>query len=365
MAGWLPPPPPKELREHGYDGDLHVVAGESHNPYERPPLSKGYLLGKDNRDDIFPEPGEWYTEQQGDAEHGQAGHGDRRPRGDARVRSRAAVRPAAAGDRRDPELAGRARAAPVRSSTGVCTASARSTTARRSRPSSRGGKRRVVLVGSGWIGLELAAAAREYGNEVVVVTHSEVPLAGALGDELGRMFQELHEQHGVRFELGREIRGFAVKDGAVTGVETDSGTTDGDLVILGIGATPDTALAEAAGIETDNGILTDEHLATSRDDIYAAGDVANPYHPVLKARLRNEHWANAIAGGKVAAASMTGRKRGARRHPLLLHRSVRPGDGVLGLRPARQGCEGRLPRRPCVRASSSPSGCATIAWSRA
>jgi 3-phenylpropionate/trans-cinnamate dioxygenase ferredoxin reductase subunit len=133
-----------------------------------------------------------------------------------------------------------------------------------------------------------------------------VPLGGPLGPELGGMFRELHEQHGVEFRLETSTSGFAVENGRVTGVETSDGLVPADLVVVGVGAAPDTALAEAAGIEVDNGILTDEHLATSAPDVYAAGDVANPYHPVIRQRLRNEHWANAIAGGKVAGASMAG-----------------------------------------------------------
>jgi 3-phenylpropionate/trans-cinnamate dioxygenase ferredoxin reductase subunit len=168
------------------------------------------------------------------------------------------------------------------------------------------GDRRVAFVGSGWIGLELAAAARGFGNTVAVIAPEQVPLEGPLGVELGTMFRELHEENGVEFHLETNVTGFATEDGRVAGVETDGGIVRADLVVVGIGAAPDTALAEAAGIEVDNGILTDEHLATSAPDVFAAGDVANPYHPVIRQRMRNEHWANAIAGGKVAAASMAG-----------------------------------------------------------
>lgn len=295
------------LREHGFAGSLRVIAGEAHNPYERPPLSKGYLLGKDGRDSIFPKPGAWYSEQ-----HVSLTTGDRASSiGDHLVTlesgtevpfDRLLIATGAIPNR--PAVPG-ADADGVHLFRTVDDSEALKATL-------EGGTRRVVVVGSGWIGLELAAAAREYGNEVVVVSPSAVPLRRALGDELGAVFQQLHEEHGVRFELGAKVTGFATRDGAVTAVEHDRGTTPADLVIVGIGVTPDTALAEAAGIEVDDGILTDEHLATSSPDIFAAGDVANPYHPVLRARLRNEHWANAIAGGKVAAASMAGRAPGGR-----------------------------------------------------
>jgi 3-phenylpropionate/trans-cinnamate dioxygenase ferredoxin reductase subunit len=106
--------------------------------------------------------------------------------------------------------------------------------------------------------------------------------------------------------MSTHVTGFEQAEGRVSAVLTDAGSIPTDLVIVGVGAAPDVALAEAAGIETDDGILVDERLATSAVDVFAAGDVANPYHPVVKQRMRNEHWANAIAGGKVAAASMAG-----------------------------------------------------------
>ncbi len=175
------------------------------------------------------------------------------------------------------------------------------------RDAMKGGARRIVFVGSGWIGLELAAAAREYGNEVTLIAPERVPLERAIGPELGAMFQELHVEHGVEFRLnGPKVTGFTTADGVVTAVETDQGSIPADLVIVGIGVQPNTELAEHAGLEVDNGILTDEHLATSAPDVFAAGDVANAFHPVLGARMRNEHWANAERSGKVAARSMLG-----------------------------------------------------------
>jgi 3-phenylpropionate/trans-cinnamate dioxygenase ferredoxin reductase subunit len=166
-------------------------------------------------------------------------------------------------------------------------------------------------VGAGWIGLELAAAARAYGNAVTVVAPSSIPLASAIGPELGTVFRELHEQNGVTFRLETTVLSFEQADGQVTAVVTDGGTIPADLVIVGIGAAPDVTLAEQAGIDIaaddhGGGILTDQHLATSAQDVFAAGDVANAYHPVIGQRMRNEHWANAIAGGKVAAASLAG-----------------------------------------------------------
>jgi 3-phenylpropionate/trans-cinnamate dioxygenase ferredoxin reductase subunit len=164
----------------------------------------------------------------------------------------------------------------------------------------------VVLVGAGWIGLEIAAAAREFGNSVTAIGRETIPLQGPLGDELGGVFQHLHEEHGVRFRLPANLVEFHARDDRVTGVLTDAGDLPADLVVVGIGAVPNTALAEQAGLDIQNGILVDQSLATSAPDVFAAGDVANAYHPVVKQHMRNEHWANAIASGTVAARSMLG-----------------------------------------------------------
>jgi 3-phenylpropionate/trans-cinnamate dioxygenase ferredoxin reductase subunit len=291
-----------ELRERGFDGELHLVAGEPHNPYERPPLTKGYLLGKDGRNVMFPKPGDWYREHKVTVTVGTRAtmvgdHTVRLASGRELPFDRLLLATGAEPRRLD---------VPGAQAAGIHTFRTVDDSEALKEKLQRGG-RRVVFVGAGWIGLELAAAAREYGNSVTVVAPAGVPLAHAIGDELGAMFQELHEQHGVVFRLGPAVTGFSSTDGTVTAVGTDDGPIAADLVVVAIGVQPTTALAEAAGLETDNGILTDEHLLTSRTDIFAAGDVANAYHPVLRARMRNEHWATAIAGGKVAAGSILGR----------------------------------------------------------
>jgi 3-phenylpropionate/trans-cinnamate dioxygenase ferredoxin reductase subunit len=171
-----------------------------------------------------------------------------------------------------------------------------------------GGGKRVVSVGAGWIGLEVTAAARELGNEVTVIGREAIPLEGPLGEELGGVFLRMHQEHGVQFELPSDLVAFETADGRVTGVVTDRGTIPADLVVVGIGAVPDTALAQAAGLETDNGILVDASLASSAPDVFAAGDVANAFHPVLGAPMRNEHWQTAISTGRAAAKSMLGQE---------------------------------------------------------
>lgn len=286
----------EELRSHDPGGEIHLFAAEHHNPYIRPPLSKELMLGKDGRDSVFVQPGDWYRD-----------HGVTLSTG-ARVTRVGDHVVTVEGGREVPYdrllLATGARPRPL-DVPGAGDPRIRYLRTIDDSETLKGeldaGGRQVVVVGAGWIGLELAAAARSYGNAVTVVAPGDVPLARAVGPELGAVFRELHEQNGVAFRMSTRVTGITPD-----GVQTDSGPLPADLIIAGIGAEPDTALAEAAALDTDDGILTDEHLATSRPDVFAAGDVANPYHPVVKQRMRNEHWANAIAGGKVAAASMAG-----------------------------------------------------------
>ncbi len=298
-----------ELRKRGFDGGIRILAAEPHPPYIRPPLSKGYLQGSEERDAAFVHPNEWYGE-----------HGVELSTS-ARVESidRHAGSVTLAGGETVPydRLLLATGAEPRRLSVPGADAAGihylrTLENSEELRDALAGGSKRVAIVGSGWIGLEIAAAARGYGNDVVVIGREKIPLEGPLGAELGAVFQRLHESHGVRFELDAATSGFRVDDGRVTGVvlggagDADSRALDADLVVVGVGAIPSTELAEAAGLTIDNGIRVDASLRTSDERIFAAGDVANPWHPILGAYLRNEHWANAKATGKVAAASMMG-----------------------------------------------------------
>ncbi|GAA3347351.1 hypothetical protein GCM10020358_61810 [Amorphoplanes nipponensis] len=166
---------------------------------------------------------------------------------------------------------------------------------------------RLVIIGAGWIGLEIAAAARARGAAVTVVETAALPLQRVLGDRLAASFAALHREHGVVFRFGahtRELRG----TGRVSQVVLTDGTVlDADVVLIAVGVTPDTRLAEAASLAVDNGILVDGGLRTEDPDIFAAGDVANWRHPLLGARIRVEHWANARESGPAAARAMLGR----------------------------------------------------------
>lgn len=169
----------------------------------------------------------------------------------------------------------------------------------------RDGGKHVVMVGSGWIGMELAAAGRSYGNDVVLLGLEEIPLSAAIGPELGNYFRALHEENGVSFRLPASASAIEGNDGHVSGVRTNAGEVlPADIVIIAVGVVPDTSLAETAGLSLDNGVLVDSALRSSAPDILAAGDVANALHPFTGEHHRSEHWANALNGGKVAAKTM-------------------------------------------------------------
>jgi 3-phenylpropionate/trans-cinnamate dioxygenase ferredoxin reductase subunit len=166
---------------------------------------------------------------------------------------------------------------------------------------------RVAVIGAGWIGLEATAAARAAGAEVTVMEAAELPLLRVLGPEVAQVFADLHRQHGVDLRFGVQVEEISVTGGRASGVRlADGSQVDADAVIVGVGITPNSQLAEAAGLETGNGIVVDAALCSSDPDIFAAGDVASAYHPLLGRHIRVEHWANALNQPQVAARAMLG-----------------------------------------------------------
>jgi 3-phenylpropionate/trans-cinnamate dioxygenase ferredoxin reductase subunit len=294
----------RTLRAEGFTGPITLVGAEAHHPYLRPPLSKEYLLGKAGEDAVPVAPDAWYTENDVDLRLGvsvtgidPASHSVRLDNGDT-VAYRTLLLSTGSLPRHIP-LAGSAL-------DGVTTFRTLDDSRRLRGRLSPGGLN-VVMIGSGWIGMELAAAANAYGNRVTLLGLEDIPLAAAIGPELGAFFQSVHEAKGVQFRLGAsaaEIRG---ESGRATAVVTDSGEVlPADIVVIAVGVVPETSLAAAAGLALNNGILTDASLRTSSPDIFAAGDVANALHPFTGEHHRSEHWSNALNGGKVAAKAMLG-----------------------------------------------------------
>ncbi|GAA2860614.1 FAD-dependent oxidoreductase [Streptosporangium fragile] len=294
----------QSLREEGFAGGIVLVGAEAERPYERPPLSKGYLLGKDDRAKVYVHDEGWYAENSVELLRGhrvtgldRAAHEVELDDGRRIGYAKLLLAPGASPRRLD---------VPGADLDGVHYLRTLGD-AERLREALRGGGR-VVVVGAGWIGLETAAAAREYGCEVTVVEPQAVPLQAVLGPEMGAFFAEVHRRRGVDVRLGRGVTGF-LGTGRVQAVATDDGgEVTADVVIVGVGVRPDTELAERAGLAVENGILVDASLRTDDPDVYAAGDAANAFNPLYGTRIRVEHWANALNGGPAAARSMLGQE---------------------------------------------------------
>lgn len=293
-----------ELRSGGYDGPLVLIAGEPHLPYERPPLSKSYLQGKDPAEKTFVHDQQWYDDHGVEVRTGTrvtAIDPDRRRLqvGDQEL-AWSGLLLATGAEPRHLDLADRS-GAPV-----TYLRTLEDSTALREQL--REG-RRIGIIGGGWIGLEVAAAARDAGAEVVVLETLAQPLLRVLGEEVAGIFADLHRKHGVDLRTNVRIDSITSHDDGVRIKVAENGSSTPvtvDHLIVGIGAVPSTELAEGAGLSVDNGIRTDAHLQTSAPGVYAAGDVANVDHPVLGHPVRVEHWDAAIQHGKVAAANLAG-----------------------------------------------------------
>jgi 3-phenylpropionate/trans-cinnamate dioxygenase ferredoxin reductase subunit len=289
------------LRGEGFDGTLTLIADEPDLPYERPPLSKDYLQGKAEFDKAVVHSAEWYVTHNVDLRQGVAAMSvnaelHQVSLADGTILAYDRLLLATGAIPRKLDLPGGEAVLYLRSH--------RDSDVLRS---SFAEGRRVVIIGAGWIGLEVAAAARNAGADVTVVEAADLPLVGVLGPEMGEVFADLHREHGVDLRLNAELEEIIVDDdGNATGVRLGDETIDADVVIAGIGVAPEDSLARLAGLSVDNGVLVDSSLRTSDRDIWAVGDVANHDHPVLRRRIRVEHWANALNQPAVAASSMLG-----------------------------------------------------------
>jgi 3-phenylpropionate/trans-cinnamate dioxygenase ferredoxin reductase component len=290
------------LREGGFDGRVVLIGEEPALPYARPELSKGYLLGGKAMADLLVHPAGFYAEQDIEVRTDTTVTGIDRAAGQVQISGGGAL----AYDRLllATGSAPRMLDAPGGDLPGVVSLrTVADADVLRERIAQAG---RVVVVGAGWIGCEVAACARMLGAQVTVLTPDPYPLVRVLGPELGAVFADLHTEHGVDLRLGTGVAQVVGSDRAQGVRTTDGGTIAGDLIVVGIGAAPRDELARTSGLAVDNGILVDEFLTTSDPRILAAGDVANAWHPRLGARLRVEHWDNAIRQGMAAAATMLG-----------------------------------------------------------
>ena len=293
------------LRAEGYAGPLTLIGAEQDRPYERPPLSKDFLMGKTGRDKLFVHPAEWYGEHDVELRLGTTvtaldpGAHQISLAGGERIGYQRLLLATGAAPRRvevpGADLDGVHYLRTVGDSERIRAAFAQAG--------------RVVVIGAGWIGLEAAAAAREAGRAVTVLETAELPLLRVLGREVAEVFADLHAEHGVDLRFGVQVAEITGAGGSAAGVRLADGTlVPADVVVVGIGAGPNTGLAEAAGIATDNGVVTDAGLRTSAADVFAAGDVASAFHPRFGRHVRVEHWDNAINQAKAAGLAMTGQE---------------------------------------------------------
>ncbi|EWM19169.1 NAD(P)/FAD-dependent oxidoreductase [Kutzneria sp. 744] len=291
------------LRDQEIDGRITLIGDETSRPYERPPLSKDYLQGKVERNTIFVHQPGWYAGHDVDLRLGTTVHAIDRDRhevvldGGERVRYDKLLIATGASPRRLPLPGANAEQVHYLRHVEDCD---------RLREVLRTVSR-IAIIGAGWIGLEVASAARAADVAVTVVEVASLPLLRVLGPQIAPMFADLHRGHDVDLRLGVGVEEITSAGGAVTGLRLADGTAvEADAVLVGVGATPNTQLAADAGLEVTDGIVVDASLRTSDPDIFAAGDVARAYHPLLGRHIRVEHWANALNQPATAAVAMLG-----------------------------------------------------------
>jgi 3-phenylpropionate/trans-cinnamate dioxygenase ferredoxin reductase subunit len=291
------------LRAEGFEGRIVLVGDEPELPYERPPLSKDYLRGESPREqarvheegfysdhDIELLTGTTVTDLNAAARDVTLSTGERL--GYDRLLLATGSEP-----RRlsvpGAELDGVHHLRTFADSDAIAAAL---------KPGAR-----AVIAGGGWIGMEVAASARQKGLDVTIVELEDVPLSRALGREAGLIYARLHREHGVELHTGVAVARVEGSGRVERVVLADGRALDADLLVCGLGAIPRTELAQRAGLAVENGVVTDASLQTSDPHVFAAGDIANAEHPFYGRRVRVEHWANALNQPEVAARAMLGK----------------------------------------------------------
>lgn len=292
----------QSMRQAGFEGDIVMFGDEAEPPYQRPPLSKAYLQGELDAERLYLRPRAFYEQQ--------------------KIDLRLAVR--VAGINRDAKSittdAGEelgydklliATGAPPRRLTcqgaelqGVYYLRTIADSDKLRPVLSAGG--RIVIVGAGYIGLEVAASARKAGLDVTVLEMADRVLARVAGKEISAFYEKLHRDKGVDLRLGAALDHFEGKSRVEKAILKSGEAIDCAAVLVGVGAAPATALAEAADLRLANGVWTDERAQTSDPSIFAAGDCASHPSPIYERRIRLESVPNAIEQAKVAGVNMAG-----------------------------------------------------------
>ncbi|WKG10876.1 FAD-dependent oxidoreductase [Nocardia sp. PE-7] len=292
------------LRANDFDGRVTLLAAEDELPYERPPLSKQHLAGTQQLPDFTVDSAAWYRDHHIDLRLGTTATAFdpiaktvTLPDGSTLDYDKLAL---ATGSRaRTLDIPG-ADAPNVYTLRTIGDSNALLEILRTDR--------RLVIIGAGWIGLEVAAQARAKGSEVTVIETAELPLVGVLGPEMGRFYADLHRAHGVDLRVNTSVDEILTDDGEATGVRLGDGTVvPAQAVLVAVGAQPNIETATAAGLASDGGVLVDAALCTSNPDVVAVGDIAEQEHPLLHRPVRVEHWATALNQPAVAAKTMLGK----------------------------------------------------------
>ncbi|MBV8218422.1 MAG: FAD-dependent oxidoreductase [Solirubrobacterales bacterium] len=292
----------EELRDRGFDGRVVLIGSEPERPYERPPLTKEYLRGESEREKAYVHPADFYAEHEIELETSTTvtaidPRGSRVTLGDGRELAYDRLLLTTGAEPRRIAVPG----ADLKGIHYLRTLADCDVLRAQLVDGAR-----VAVIGAGWIGSELAASARQRGLDVTVIDPLPLPYDRILGPEIGTFYRDVHVQHGVEMLLDHGVDAFE-GDGTVARVLTSVGdVVECDFAVVGVGIAPRTQLAADAGLEVDNGVVTNEHLETSVPGIFAAGDVAYAWHPFYEERIRVEHWTNALNQGPAAARSMLG-----------------------------------------------------------
>jgi 3-phenylpropionate/trans-cinnamate dioxygenase ferredoxin reductase component len=289
-------------RKQGWDGPIRLVGAEPHLPYERPPLSKKVLVGRDGPTSALVHDDAFEVTSEVDLLLGAPAVGlDLAARivelaGGRRLRFAKLVLATGSSPRRLPVTGAALPEVLTLRTVDDCLA-----LRDRLIPGHR-----LVVVGASWIGTEVAACARQRGSDVVMADPLSTPLERVLGPEVGGFFADLHATHGVEVRLGIGVEAIEGSE-HVSGVRLSGGAVaPADTVLVGIGVTPNVELARDAGLDVASGVLVDATLTTSHPDVLAAGDIAEAHHPVIDRLIRVEHWANALNQGLTAGANAAG-----------------------------------------------------------
>jgi 3-phenylpropionate/trans-cinnamate dioxygenase ferredoxin reductase subunit len=290
------------LRTEGFEGRVVLIGEENERPYERPLLSKDYLRGDKPASKLYVHDEGFYADNDIELMTGtrveslDPGAHEVTVAGRGRISYRKLLLCTGASPRPLPLPGADLPGVRYLRQMGDSDALRAAITA----------ASRVVVIGAGWIGSEVAASARQLGAEVAIVAPEAVPLERVLGQEVGGVYRNLHAEHGVDLHLSTKIEAI-VGNGAARGVRTAAGSVvEGDLVVVGAGVSPRDELARDAGLSVENGIVVDQFLRTSAPDVFAAGDVAATWNTRYDQRIRMEHWANALNQGPAAARNMLG-----------------------------------------------------------